>query len=74
MLRLIYDKFLPNTVVLLHEEGKSGQEIESIVPFIKGQNMIDDRATAYVCENFVCNRPVNNLKDFERILADIYKK
>ena len=74
MLRLIYDKFLPNTVVLLHEEGKSGQEIESIVPFIKGQNMIDDRATAYVCENFVCNRPVNKLKDFERILADIYKK
>ncbi len=74
MLRLIYDKFLPNTVVLLHEEGKSGQEIESIVPFIKGQNMIDDRATAYVCENFVCNQPVNKLKDLERILADIYKK
>ncbi len=74
MLRLIYDKFLPNTVIILHKQGRAGKAIEKVVPFIKAQNMIDDQATAYVCENFVCNQPVNNLKDFEQILTDIYKK
>jgi hypothetical protein len=70
MLRLIYDKFLPKAVVLLHEEGKAGQEIESIIPFIKAQRVMDNKATAYVCENYICRRPTNDIKELKKLLAD----
>lgn len=74
MIKLVYERFLPNAVIILHEPGQAGKAIEKIVPFVKVQNMVDGRTTAYVCENFVCKRPVNDLKDLERILTDSYKK
>ena len=66
MLKLIHSNFLPNTVTLLHDTGKAGEEI---VPFTKNLTMIDDKATAYVCENFVCKQPVNDLGAFEILLS-----
>ena len=73
MIKLLHETFLPKTVIILHEQEQAGKTIENIIPFIKSQNMINNRATAYVCENFACNQPVNSLEDFEQVLADIYK-
>jgi uncharacterized protein YyaL (SSP411 family) len=28
------------------------------IPLLEGRTAIDGKPTAYVCENFVCNRPV----------------
>jgi len=69
MLKLLGSKFLPNTVILLHEKGDAASAIEQIVPFIKNQTVIEGKATAYVCENYVCNRPVNNIEDFEKMIS-----
>jgi hypothetical protein len=69
MLNLLGGKFLPNAVVLLHEQGKKGLAIERIVPFIKNQTAMEDKATAYVCENYVCNQPVNNIEDLEKLIS-----
>ena len=69
MLKLVHSKFLPNAVILLHEQGKKGTVIEQIVPFVKNQIVIDGKATAYVCENYICNRPVNNIENFEKMLS-----
>ncbi len=69
MLKLVHSKFLPNAVILLHEQGKKGTVIEQIVPFVKNQTVIDGKATAYVCENYICNRPVNNIENFEKMLS-----
>ena len=71
MLKLLRSKFLPNAVVLLHEQGQKGSAIEQIVPFVKNQTAINGKATAYVCENYVCNRPVNRIDDFDKMLSDI---
>ena len=30
--------------------------------------MIDGKATAYVCENFVCSLPINTVEDLEKVL------
>ena len=73
MLKLVRSRFLPNAVVLLHEQGKKGSAIEKVVPFIKNQTAIDGKATAYVCENYLCNRPVNNIDDFDKMLPEIIK-
>jgi len=69
MLKLIHDTFLPNAVVLLHESNKVNSALYNTVPFIKNQTAIEGKATAYVCENYVCKKPVNNIDEFENIIA-----
>jgi hypothetical protein len=74
MLKLIHSKFLPNTVVLLHEPDNADSALYDIVPFIKNQTAIEGKATAYVCENYVCKEPVNNIVEFEKLIAGTPKK
>jgi uncharacterized protein YyaL (SSP411 family) len=74
MIGLVRGKFLPNAVVLLHEEGEAGRTIEEFSPFMKGQTAIDNKATAYLCENYVCKRPVNDIEELKKLLAGISKK
>lgn len=69
MLKLIHGKFLPNAVVLLHEPDKADPVLYNTVPFIKNQTAIEGKATAYVCENYVCKKPVNNIVEFENLIA-----
>jgi len=71
MLKLVRSKFLPNAVVLLHEQDNANSDIYRIVPFIKNQVVIKGKATAYVCENYVCKQPVNKINDLDKMLSDI---
>ena len=72
MLSLLRSKFLPNAVVLFHEGDDPSSDIYKIVPFIKTQTAIDSKATAYVCENYICNRPVTDIKELDKMLSDIH--
>ncbi len=76
MLRLIHSKFLPHAVILFHDAGTAGKAIEEIVAFIKGQTAIDGKVTAYVCRDYVCKRPVNDIDALEiPLLSEMgYKK
>ena len=50
----VWKKYLPNKVVVSGDSANvSGQ-----IPLLEGRTAIDGKPTAYVCENFVCNRPV----------------
>jgi len=71
MLKLVRSKFLPNAVVLLHEQDNASSGIYKIVPFTKNQVVIKGKATAYVCENYVCKQPVNKINDLDKMLSDI---
>ncbi len=73
MLKLVRGKFLPNAVVLFHQQGEAAGDIEKIVPFLKGQVAIDGRATAYVCEDYVCSQPVSKIEALEHLLSDAGK-
>jgi hypothetical protein len=68
MLELLCGKFMPNTVVLLHDEDKADLALYEIVPFIKNRTAVEGKATAYVCENYACKKPVNDINDFEGLL------
>jgi len=37
----------------------------------KNQTAIDGKTTAYVRENYVCNRPVSKIADLDKVLSDI---
>ncbi len=73
MLRFIAGRFMPTAVTMLHAEGPAGDEIEAIVPFIENQTSLNSAATAYVCENYICNQPVNDIDRLKTILAKVEK-
>ncbi|MGB7203758.1 MAG: thioredoxin domain-containing protein [Pyrinomonadaceae bacterium] len=53
-------KFLPDAVVVLSSEPEAHA---ATIPLLKDRGMIDGKATAYVCENLVCQRPVTSVDD-----------
>ena len=71
MLRLARSVFLPNSLVLFHESGAGGAAVEKLVPFLKWQNATGGKATAYVCENYACKRPVTDAAEVKAMLEDI---
>ncbi|MHC4616867.1 MAG: thioredoxin domain-containing protein [Planctomycetota bacterium] len=71
MVKIVRSRFLPRAVVLVHASGKAGEAIEQQVPFAKSQVAIGDKATAYVCENYVCRKPVNAIGELEVLLNSI---
>jgi len=71
MLESVRSKFLPRAVVLLHDRDEADSAIYEIVPFVKNQTAPGGRATAYVCENYVCSKPVKSAGELEHLLAAI---
>jgi uncharacterized protein YyaL (SSP411 family) len=68
-LHLVHCNFLPGKILLFVESNGEQELISEKIPFVKGMAPIDGKATAYVCENYVCNIPTNDIKVFEEVLA-----
>jgi uncharacterized protein YyaL (SSP411 family) len=64
MLQILADKFYPFTTTLV----KSGDNINSIIPYISEYEQIENKATAYICENFSCHAPTTNISEFENMI------
>jgi uncharacterized protein YyaL (SSP411 family) len=69
MLKLVHSKFLPNAVVFLHDQEKADSSLYEVVPFLENQVVIEGKATAYVCENYACKKPVNSVGVLENLLT-----
>ncbi|MHC4678247.1 MAG: thioredoxin domain-containing protein, partial [Planctomycetota bacterium] len=74
MLEVVRGRFMPDAVVLFHDQGNAGSALETIVPFVKNQVAIGGKATAYVCENYACKKPVHDIRQFERLLDETYER
>jgi uncharacterized protein len=70
MLEVIHAGFLPNKILALAEPGAVDAD-ERLIPLLKGKTMVAGKATAYVCENFACKRPVNDPADLEAMLKGV---
>jgi len=69
MLKIINTKYLPNTIVLL-ADGKENQSfLTTFHPIIKSLERLDNKATAYVCEDFVCRLPTNDVRKLNQLLV-----
>ncbi|HEV7699701.1 MAG TPA: thioredoxin domain-containing protein [Pyrinomonadaceae bacterium] len=64
--RLVAESYLPNAVVALSQNPQSDA---AVVPLLEGREMVDGVPTAYVCEDFVCQRPVTHVEDLLDVLA-----
>ena len=66
MLNLIREKYIPGKVILF--KNSENPEIDEIAEFTQKQNMLGNRATVYVCENYSCKMPITSVKDLEELL------
>jgi hypothetical protein len=64
-------RFLPNATLLFKETGLPGDALMEMIPFVRDLVPLDGRATAYVCENHACRRPVVTTGDLAAILDGI---
>ncbi len=70
MLAEIYQRFLPSTVMAIHPSQPASMRvaIEKLIPFMVGQNSINGKPTAYVCQNYACQAPTTDIKKFKEAL------
>jgi hypothetical protein len=68
MLRTVHAAFLPHKVLLLADQGRGQKRLAERLEFIREVRMIDERATAYVCENYACQRPTHDTAEVARLL------
>jgi uncharacterized protein YyaL (SSP411 family) len=55
--REVWRRYLPNKVVAQAPEGD--ERAAELLPLLRERGAIGGRATAYVCENYTCQQPVN---------------
>ena len=71
MLKEIYKEYLPSKIILGADGGEGQQFLGEHIAVIKDVSTIDGKATAYVCENYVCKLPTNDLAELRKMLAPI---
>ncbi len=64
---LINKSFLPYSVVVMKSEEEA-ENLSNLIPYTEGQNMIDNKPTAYICENFACRTPITDSSEFEKVI------
>ena len=57
--------YLPFTTVIIDDNSEMFYEL---VPFAKNLTMNQDKATAYICENYACNLPITDFDVFIKML------
>jgi uncharacterized protein YyaL (SSP411 family) len=66
LLQEVWRKYLPNKVVapgFVDDSDATGS-----IPLLQHRPLLDGRATAYVCQHYVCRQPVNTI---EALAADL---
>jgi len=68
LLAQINTRFLPNKIVLLADGGAGQRQLARWLPFVQGARRINDRATAYICEKYICKRPTTDPRVVAQLL------
>jgi uncharacterized protein YyaL (SSP411 family) len=71
LLAVLHARFVPNRVLAVVTEGAPQRTLATTVPLVAEKSALGDRATAYVCERRVCQRPTNDPEAFARELERV---
>ncbi len=70
MLSVVRKLKLAQTVVLF-KAVKDSATVVSMAPFLKHMPLVNERATAYVCQNFSCREPLTDVRKLQTILNSL---
>lgn len=62
MLKAVKKEFLPNAIVIF-KDINGDKVLEKTAAFLKDMGLFNDKATAYVCRNFSCQKPTNSVDE-----------
>ena len=65
-------RFLPNRILTIVAEGEELERHARVVPLLDGKTARDGRATAYVCENRICDLPTTDPAVFATQIATVH--
>ena len=65
--RELLGRYLPDAVVVTSNDPAVDAEM---LPLLNGRTIVDGKATAYVCEDFVCQRPVTSVGELIHLLSN----
>ncbi|NTU85967.1 MAG: thioredoxin domain-containing protein, partial [Chloroflexales bacterium] len=68
LLQLAHRPYRPHVVLARTAPGDS--EGPALTPLLRDRPMVDGRATAYVCEGFVCRLPATTPRDLAEQLGE----
>jgi uncharacterized protein YyaL (SSP411 family) len=68
MLTELRRRFIPNKVVIFVPSGQNANYMAEFAAFTNELKMIDGKATAYICKNFSCDKPTNDLRKLIELL------
>ncbi|XP_074653063.1 spermatogenesis-associated protein 20-like [Tubulanus polymorphus] len=69
MVNLIGSHFLPNKIVIL-ANGAEENFLYERLDILQHLSQKEGKPTAYVCENFTCSLPVNDLQELEKLVLN----
>ncbi len=70
MLEELRNRFLPNTVVLLRSDEDVSKKLNSLAPFSKFYDRVNDKTTVHVCINHNCKLPTNDIGQMLKLLGE----
>jgi uncharacterized protein YyaL (SSP411 family) len=68
MLDILQREYNPYMVVLFKDTTASSDELNALAPFAAEYKAIDNKTTAYVCRNFSCEQPTNDVQQLQKII------
>ncbi len=69
MIYAFQQHFIPNKVVILKPTEEPDPFITKIAPYTKFQTSLNNKPTAYVCQNFACNQPTTDVVEMLKRLV-----
>ena len=70
ILREVHRRFLPGKILLLADGGPAHKQLAERIEVLDSLRRIDGRATAYICENYVCKLPTNQIAVVAKLLDE----
>src|SRR5260370_40192600 len=68
LLRLVWQRYIPKRVLLLADGAEGQKQLARWLPLLAHVTRKQGRATAYICENYVCNLPTADPPTVARLL------
>ena len=66
MIRAIHEEYNPFTTSLLY--SNEYERLKEYAPYVADYKTVNDKATAYVCENYTCQAPTNDVNSLREAL------
>lgn len=67
IIKKLNSEFMPFATVVLNDDSS---DLLKSLPYLKEIKKIDEKTTLYMCENFTCREPINNVSDILQALSE----